>query len=156
MFLFLYNLILEALFPSSKAEKSVLSYSPEEAWGKLPRAPETPLSNTYAVFAYKNDEVKQLVLGVKYRRLKQAVEIAGFALDRKIKEEITDTDLKNIALIPIPITKKRRNERGFNQSELMAEEIVKLNEGTQININLEKEMDHHLKKDTHKSKQVFL
>lgn len=41
--------------------------------------------------------------------------------------------IKNqILLIPIPMTRKRKNERGFNQCELLVDEIIKLDKTGQL------------------------
>lgn len=39
---------------------------------------------------------------------------------------------KQILLVPIPMTRKRKNERGFNQCELLVDEIIKLDKTGQL------------------------
>ncbi len=48
---------------------------------------------------------------------------AGFAMYEKLK---ADGATQKTLLIPIPLSKKRRKERGYNQSELLIDEIKKL------------------------------
>lgn len=122
----IYKTILEALFPSTKSEKELFSLSPEQALEILPRAPETPFTNMRSVFAYKDDRVTKLVWNIKYKKSKRAIEIGGYSLWK----EIPRSDL--VMIIPIPITKRRRNERGYNQCELLADEIERLDTKRQL------------------------
>lgn len=55
--------------------------------------------------------------------------------DSNCKSNI-DYDDKNIIIIPIPISKKRKLERGYNQSEILIKEILKKMKEKE-NINLE-------------------
>lgn len=49
-----------------------------------------------------------------------ALEIVGF-----LDEEALMTDFSRPLLVPMPIGKQRRRERGFNQTELLCQEILK-------------------------------
>lgn len=120
----LYSTVVEALFPLSKTEQELLSYSPEEAYSKLPPAPSVPLTDAHALFAYKDERVAKLIWNVKYKKSAKAAEIGGYALYKKLLE----LQLPNgTVLLPMPITPRRRRERGFNQCELLLDEVQKLN-----------------------------
>ena len=49
-----------------------------------------------------------------------------------ILEELSDLSImenfKNPILIPIPLTKKRQRERGYNQAELIAKKLIELDD----------------------------
>jgi len=154
----LFQIIIDSLFPISNTDKLLFSYTKEQAFEKLPKAPQTPIQNTYSVFAYKNDLVTRLVWNIKYKKNLTAIGIGGYALSKKIDEIIpyalfaslrntkgkqfsllrslqAPPTLKNrgyeghndqVLLIPIPMSNKRRKERGFNQCELLVDEILQL------------------------------
>lgn len=149
-----FKIIIDSLFPISNADKLLFSYTKEQALQELPKAPQTPFLNTYLVFAYKNELVIRLIWNIKYKKNMQAVGIGGYALYEKITpsplklrrasnnpsyalrsatsfegQAITN---KQILLVPIPMTRKRKNERGFNQCELLVDEIIKLDKTGQL------------------------
>jgi ComF family protein len=134
----LVQIIIDSLFPVSDADKLLFSYSPQQALKELPKATKTPIDNTYSIFAYKNELATRLIWNIKYKKNIKAVKIGGFALYEKIINDPScalrsDTSFEGQAItnnrfliIPIPITQKRRNERGFNQCEFLVDEILKL------------------------------
>ncbi len=123
IFITFYKTVLEALFPLSKAEQALLDMSPEEAYERLPPSPATPIGDTYSVFAYADEMVSKLVWQIKYMKSAKAISIGAYALSSRLAEIFPDQQL---ILIPIPITKQRRRERGFNQCELLVGAIKKL------------------------------
>lgn len=133
IFKYFYSLILDSLFPLSLAEKNVLSYSPEQALKFLPPSPPVPIRHATAVFAYKNEMVKQLVWHIKYKKSEIAVGIAGYALWNKIQSLQIFHDSKTpILILPIPLTSRRYNERGYNQCELIVDELIKISDSRLI------------------------
>lgn len=72
-----------------------------------------------SVFSYKDPLVRELIWQIKYRKNKHALRLAGHALFESLD--------RPALLIPIPISKKRRKERGYNQCELLIDEIMKWN-----------------------------
>lgn len=122
----LYNIVLDAVFPLSGAEHEIAAMSPVEALTLLPPAPPydgsvVPLENTSSLFAYKDERVSRLVWSIKYKNDQHAVAIGAYALYEKLK-----TLNGTLVLIPTPVTPKRRRERGYNQCELLIEEIKRL------------------------------
>lgn len=125
----IYNTILDALFPLSETEKKLFAMNEETAMNTLPKAPPVPIP-AFAIFAYKNEMVSKLIWNIKYKKSQKAIRIASYALFMKIQTILNDTYTKEntvlpkkIYLLPIPITKRRRRERGFNQCELLIKEI---------------------------------
>ncbi len=119
----IYSTILDALFPLSPAEQVLSTYTPEQAYVVLPRAPKVPISDATSVFAYKDERVAKLVWNIKYKKSKHAVGLGGYALYQRL---LTMGLPVGSMVIPIPITSKRRRERGYNQCELLVEEIRRL------------------------------
>ncbi|MEN9524024.1 MAG: hypothetical protein RL536_93 [Candidatus Parcubacteria bacterium] len=152
---FLYKTILEALFPISEAEKELKNVTPENALGLLKRASgyeglAVPYLNAQSVFAYKDKRVEKLVWGIKYKRSKSAIEIGAYALLREL-ERINNLD--EALIVPMPITSRRRKERGYNQCELIVDEMVRLD--TTDKITIEKNLltrVHHTSRQTMKGR----
>ncbi len=113
--------LLDFLFPPSPETRAVHALSPEQALSKFPLASTTPYPFITSLFAYKDPLVSTMVLNIKNKRDMHALRVAASALYQKLPA--------NSLLIPIPITKKRRKERGYNQCELLINEILKFDTG---------------------------
>jgi len=104
----------------------------EKCFNRIPRA-DPPLSeaNSFitAVFDYRNQTVRNAIWRFKYKNAREIAECFGRVLYEEIIDEIGN-DLRigrneKFLLIPIPLHKTRLRERGYNQSELLAREILK-------------------------------
>ncbi len=124
----IFGIILEALFPSSKTDKKLFSYNKELAVEMLPVAPASPIISAQSIFAYKNDLVKSLIWNIKYKKSAEAIEIGGYALYLRIIKIAKEIEAKQILLVPIPISHRRKNERGYNQCELLLNKILEFND----------------------------
>lgn len=82
----------------------------------------------FPLYDYRHPPAKKALWSLKYKGRKRLARVLGQALYEKIAEEISDISiLQNFAsplLIPIPLSPKRKRERGFNQSELLCREIL--------------------------------
>ncbi|MDP3962808.1 MAG: hypothetical protein Q8Q03_03010, partial [bacterium] len=118
----LLTLILDFLFPPSKEALKLRSLSPEEINRELPPAPASPYHYINSLFAYKDPLASELIWSIKYKRDKHAIKCGGFALYKALEN-------KQAVLVPIPVSKERRKERGYNQCELLVDEMVRISEG---------------------------
>lgn len=128
-FYFLYNLIIDALFPLSDIENDLQNLTPERANAILPPSPPVPIANAQAILAYKDERVAKLIWHIKYKHDYHAVSIGGFLLFHQLlKSRNNIPGAKRIltVIVPMPITARRRSERGYNQCELLVEEIARL------------------------------
>ena len=86
---------------------------------------KTPLKGLFAASQYENPILKKMIHLFKY----QSIELFKKPLSRLtinfLKKENLTGKFNNVVLTPIPLTLKRKLSRGFNQSELLAEEIGK-------------------------------
>lgn len=92
-----------------------------------------PLADAFAVWSYRDPRVRRAVWRLKYRGDTSIAKIFAEELYDKILEELAERELfsgklsrKNYLVIPIPLSPKRQRERGFNQSALIARELLKL------------------------------
>ncbi len=123
----IFHFLLDSLFPINNLDQILFSLSKEQAFTNLRQSPPTPFHFIKSVFAYKDELVRSMVWNIKYKRSKKALEIGGYALHRYIFENFISTDKHagQILIIPIPISTRRKNERGYNQCELLIDEIIK-------------------------------
>ena len=114
--------ILDFLFPPSEASLGLRRISPAQLDLKLPRASLPLYPFITSLFAYKHPLTHELIQSIKNKKDAHAFECAGYALYKKLLEK----GISHATLIPIPLSKKRLKERGYNQCELLIEEILKL------------------------------
>lgn len=70
-----------------------------------------------------NDKAKEIVRGLKFGHRKYFGKyVSNFLIDR-YAECFSDIDIDFI--VPVPLTKKRKSERGFNQAEVISEKFAK-------------------------------
>jgi ComF family protein len=99
----------------------------------------------FSVFSYKNELVRQAIWLLKYRGSHQAARIFGECLANEIARILSKRNLFSIPsrsgsrdlpligptlspiLVPLPMSPTRRKERGWNQTEMIAAEIMKNN-----------------------------
>lgn len=120
----IYSTALDAIFPVSKEEQEALSIQPESAFKTLPRAKNFSTKEACSIFSYADERIRKLVWALKYKKSRQAAAIGGYALFKILR--IYSKATRPILVIPMPITKQRRRERGFNQCELLTAEIKRL------------------------------
>lgn len=118
----------------------------------MPRTSATEFPFIESIFSYKNPLVKELIWQVKYKKNKHAVHLAAYALLQRLSK-LSQSSL----LVPIPISKKRRKERGYNQCELLIDEILKLDTENKFQKDFELLIrSKHIEKQTHKDRSERL
>jgi competence protein ComFC len=129
----LWNAFLDFLFPKPETVAELEHLSPGAILKLLPTAEDTGDKNTIALFNYADPLVRDIVWELKYRGSRvMAEKLASILMDvimtelaeRKLTENFGNDE--QVLLIPLPISGKRRNERGYNQIEILCEEIKKL------------------------------
>lgn len=115
------------LFPPRPRVLVLEALTPEKLLSKLPRAAETAEKNVQAIFDYSHPLVKELVWEIKYGGNRTLSNKLGKILYDSILEELMEDQIlekhKTVILMPMPISGKRRFERGWNQAELLAAAI---------------------------------
>ena len=114
--------IIDFIFPPNKEEVLLRSFSPEKLFEISHRSNEPEFPFIKSIYSYRDPVIRELIWQIKYKKNKHAIECASYALNTqlsKINEKVT--------LIPVPISKKRRKERGYNQCELIIDELLSSN-----------------------------
>ncbi len=87
----------------------------------------------FPVFDYRHPPIKKSLWLFKYKNKKALAETFAEVLHGKILEELFPlfelTNFRDALLVPIPLSRKRYRERGYNQAELIAKALVKLDSG---------------------------
>ncbi|MEK7184557.1 MAG: hypothetical protein AAB683_00270 [Patescibacteria group bacterium] len=118
------QLFIDFIFPPNKEEIELRSISKIDLYNKYKNTNTTEFPFIYSIFTYKDPVIKELIWQIKYRRSRSAVSCAGYAIYRElIKLNLNNTE--KILLIPIPNSKSRKRERGYNQCELIVDEVLK-------------------------------
>ena len=85
----------------------------------------------FSVAPYNHPIVRQLVWLLKYRGVRDIAKIFADWLYEAILEDLAETAIYReqrgkIIVIPIPLSKKRLRERGFNQAEAIARNLTEM------------------------------
>ena len=88
------------------------------------------LDGIISVFSYQDPRIKHLLWRLKFKGTFAIAETFGNYLYDAIMEELSDTlffdgGVEKILLIPIPLSKHRLRDRGFNQAERLANALYK-------------------------------
>ncbi|HWA32215.1 MAG TPA: ComF family protein [Candidatus Paceibacterota bacterium] len=84
----------------------------------------------FPVYDYRNQELRNAIWLLKYNRRKRLARALARAIHPRMAEELADfSQMENFRtplLVPIPLSRKRMRERGFNQAELICRELCVL------------------------------
>lgn len=140
----LWDTILDLVFPArclgcGRSGGDVCSL----CFSEFPSAERKSAGWIFPLYDYRHPPVKKALWALKYERKKTLARIFALALYDKMAEELGDTatlqNFTSILLIPIPLSPKRKRERGFNQSELLCREISDIHkerQGEDENVSL--------------------
>lgn len=123
---------VDFLFPKSDLVHELESLEPSELVSRLPSPFETSTLDEYtiALFAYPDPRVRELIWELKYKRnmhiAKSLATVLFDTLTLEIAERTLYENFKNPLLVPTPMSAKRFHERGWNQTEILCEEIKRL------------------------------
>lgn len=126
------------LAPQSARIKGLLNLPPELMYSLLPRSP-VRLRDIYVLFDYQNAAVKLIVKALKYKNnaaLRRR--LAGY-LHQELVELASDLALfDGVAplIVPMPMSRREKRERGFNQCEELCREIQKIGDNMEISYDL--------------------
>ena len=122
------EILLTILIPEDLKIKNILNISAGEIRGLLPKSPVYS-DNIFVLFDYHHKMVRQIIKAIKYknnRGLRKKIAILLYEEIIDISSEIALFEGKPPLLIPMPMSKKEKRNRGFNQCEELCKEIKKL------------------------------
>lgn len=116
-----YRYLIELVFPESDIAKQVRNMSDQELKNLV--SISTPLHKTFCLYSYQNPLVKEIVWQIKYYENNELTEKMGCLMADMIHSHIPNNILKQSLIIPLPLSKEREEERGYNQAEELAQII---------------------------------
>jgi|GEM_PF-446402 len=117
---------LNFLFPPPLSVYKLENMSEKEILEVLPRSIDLSLFAN-SIFSYKNPLVKEAIKHIKFRGNSELISKFGKIMYEELSSYIPEyfgEDSAPYMLIPIPLSRKRFTDRGFNQSELLCEAIM--------------------------------
>lgn len=81
------------------------------------------LDQLFYPFSYKDQAIQKVIKAFKYRFIKDLNRPLGRLMISYLDKIKGKIDLKDAVIIPVPLHKRKFNQRGYNQSELIASEI---------------------------------
>lgn len=125
----IYEKVLDYIFPKEEIVQELEKGLLGDNISILPSSDFNDIEFINPLLDYSDRKVRALIWAIKYRRNKKLSDFSGKILFESILAEIGEKILfnktENNILIPIPISSERRNERGFNQAEILCQSILK-------------------------------
>lgn len=95
-----------------------------ECTNKIDIVNKTENKDIFALYDYKNPLIKKAIWSLKYYHYPYLGKRFGYLLYESFMEEINEMRMFSsgspIYVIPIPVSKKRKEKRGYNQTEIIA------------------------------------
>lgn len=129
----LFEKLLDTVFPKKLLVRELEGMPAEEFISRVRKAAHSPGKGMISCFDYQDALVRQAVWELKYRGNKKIARVLGAALYDELLAFLEEyAPLENFTeplLIPIPLSRARESERGFNQCELLADVLMELDNG---------------------------
>ncbi len=115
--------VCDTILPHKHDVRQLSAMSAERALATLPRCKDQKVP---AIFEYRDRRVKRLIWELKYRGNRNIARLIADVLCIHIYSMRRSKTLpEKTILMPIPLSRARRRERGFNQNELVIQEMVR-------------------------------
>lgn len=113
--------LLDFLFPQSTRDKTISNLTPEMLAEKFVLFENDGI---FSFFPYEDELIKHMIWKLKYRGDKRMAELFSESIADVFMEELGEHALlngfENPLLIPIPLSRGRLRERGYNQAHIFA------------------------------------
>lgn len=128
MFKKITNTAFDIFFPPNETEKILRVISAEELFKKCQKDLIVNMKNSFYIFKYKDPFIKDAIYELKNNKNKDALKIFSQILAQEIlnyiEENLLNLDYK-IPITFVPQHKKTFLNKGYNQVELLVDEILK-------------------------------
>lgn len=156
-----FGILTELIFPKSNTEKLLDILGPEKVADMIPHVEiaEDDLvpsaRDAHAVWPYRHPLAESIIHLVKSGGDRAAAECSGVAAWRYIEQHLlVKIKSDEIILVPIPLSPRRRRQRGYNQSEWIAEAIAKHSDPKKVEAKVVMRTDI-LKRTAHGTRQAL-
>jgi len=128
----------------------------EKCLAQFPEAERETARWIFPIYDYRHPPVRKAIWMLKYKNRKRLAKVFAEILYDKIIEELSDLyameNFRDPVLIPIPLSKKRHRERGYNQIELICQEIIKIANLRDENLKSENKVLVKIKETEHQAR----
>lgn len=129
----MFQFLLDLLLPQKPRALELLAMAPEEFAARAARNRSPAGKDVSALFEYSDPIVREAVWMLKYRGNKKIARLLAAVLYDELlaflEEYAPLANFTDPLLIPVPLSKKRLRERGWNQCELLTDELERLDAG---------------------------
>src|ERR1700733_3311368 len=116
-----FSLLIDLLFPPRPTDKLLRSQSLSDFSALIePRY----IDDVEALLPYTDKRVGALIWELKYHDSILAAKICGILLGQYVLGLAADELAETLLIVPVPLHKKREKERGYNQCERLAQEML--------------------------------
>jgi len=126
--------VTDILLPKEEKVRFLENLNPDGLFSSIPQADnfDFKTEKIKAIFNYKTALCRQAIWEIKYRANKKLIRDFSLLLYEYILEELGDLETFNNfrqpILIPIPSSRSREREKGFNQCLLITNELIKIDQ----------------------------
>ncbi|OHA20757.1 MAG: hypothetical protein A2849_02415 [Candidatus Taylorbacteria bacterium RIFCSPHIGHO2_01_FULL_51_15] len=135
-----FEFLLNLLFPQKPLVRELLAMDAGEFLSRAEKARGYAGKNIISLFDYHDPLVREAIWEMKYKGRRKVVRLLGEILYDELlaflEEYAPLTNFTKPLLIPIPLSKQRERDRGFNQCELLCDTLMKLDEGRNFTLSL--------------------
>ena len=150
MLKFLFNFIIDSLFPRKDSDLEIESIDFKFMQTNFPKPKAIPIKDAVSIYSYRDSRVKNLIWNIKYKKNDHAATLGALAIKTEVEELFKNEE---VILIPIPSSKRRYNERGYNQIELILQKINDLTQNENIIYSKLLKRTVHLDSQTKKNRK---
>lgn len=122
--------LVDFIFPKSEGLLQIESMTASELVKNISPSTHEARNDLLVVFDYKDKTIKEIVWEIKYKGNRNIAQKCALIIYDILRAELSERALyENFVfplLIPMPTSPKRRRDRGYNQTEIVCEEIIKL------------------------------
>lgn len=135
----LVSFIIDTVFPPPPLVQRLIRLSIEEITSEISRSDSLPDKNSMAILSYKHPLTRTAIWEMKYRgnraiTRKMALVIYDYLL-MELSDASTWQNFTQPVIVPIPLSPERLRERGYNQAEKLAKELIKIDKGENFKLN---------------------
>ncbi|MDQ5922335.1 MAG: competence protein ComFC [Patescibacteria group bacterium] len=138
-YMLILDTILEFIFPVNCVScKTKGAYICSKCLSLSPEAERETEKWIFPIYDYRHPPIKKSIWFLKYKGKTSLAKVFADALYSRILEEVAEKMLmenfNNPILIPIPLSSRRLRERGFNQAEIICDEIMKIDRNQNLTL----------------------
>jgi ComF family protein len=136
---YVWEALRDFLFPPGRRAEQLEKMAASGELESLEQARGLDEGWIYPVLGYRDPLVRELVWQIKYRRNGKLIGAAGNLMREMSVGVLGELEgmvkFDRPVLVPIPLSKKRAQERGYNQAEMLARAIVEAGSARIFEIN---------------------